>query len=53
MHSERKKHQEQSVQRPHGDPRATLHRIEIIIEVDVLLREIALISLVSEWAEVV
>src|ERR1700730_9818489 len=49
-HGERQQHQQQSVQRPHGDPRAPLHGMELIMKVDVLLREIAFVSLVIEWA---
>src|SRR5260370_26880640 len=50
-HGEGQRYQQQSIQRPHRNPCASLHGIEIVIEVDVFLREIALVFLVSEWAD--
>src|SRR5712692_7963592 len=50
-HGEGQRYQQQSIQRPHRNPCASLHGIEIVIEVDIFLREIALVFLVSEWAD--
>jgi hypothetical protein len=50
-HGEGQSYQQQSIERPHRNPRATLDGIEIVIEVDVFLREIALVFLVGEWAD--